>query len=566
MQSQGELKWSYRVETTPGVKRQAIQIQPDNSFVQFNCDKYYQLQTDGKTYYILYKLNQQTGEHIYTLSQYQGSYYRGTSYTNVNGNCQIDKDNNIITFFSGYYYGGTDYPDYERFYKIDKDNVIIFNRTNTEYSGNYARESLYNGQVTILQNGDIITRNSLKPRLYCRDSSTGDVKWSFNPHSTSYQQGSPVLIGSNGTQYFSHMTYLYQLNYEGIQKWNYNLPSNSDQCIQLDKDDNIYLSTQTTYYIIKINPSGVKQWEYLFPDRIWGIQISSNNKIICTNNNSKIYQIDTDGNYLWEYDTGRQLPIKSTPQIGIDRKIYFGDDQGYFYCLNENGIFQWEYYIGQQIQGPITISNDSTQYFAQDNNYVYQIYTDSYGIDDIENNFSIYRFNSQQTARTQRSRCQIYNYYGQQGEETEEEIITDLKFLRTDTTNESNLNQNIIYIPPISTIYSNEKCIRIKVLGMQGTYRLQNFKIWQEPIGDTTGLQIKYGLRETYTKPTTTNLIATNYLPLVKPQEQNITIGGLTDTIIEEEGIYSDYIYLQLEIAPGQSYTGGFVIKFAWND
>lgn len=562
MQSQGELKWSYRVETTPGVQRQSIQIQPDNSFVQFNCDREYSSLTYDRTYYILYKLKQNTGEFIYSLPQYEASSNSNYSYIRVNGNCQIDKNNNIFTFFSWYY----SYNRYERCYKLDKDNTIIFNKTNSDYGYNYWYISTYNGQVTIEQNGDIITRNSLKPRLYCRDGITGDIKWSFNPHSASYQHGSPVLIGLNGTQYFSHMSYLYQLNYEGIQKWSYNLSTNTDQSMQIDKDDNIYLSTQTTYYVIKFASNGEKQWEYLFPDRTWGISISSNDKVICTNNNSKIYQIDTDGNYLWEYDTGRQSPIKSTPQIGIDRKIYFGDDQGYFYCLNENGEFQWEYYIGQQIQGPITISNDSTQYFSQNNNYVYQIYTDSYGIDDIENNFPIYRFSLQQHGRRQRSRCQIYNYYGQSGEEIEEEIYADLKFLRTDATNESDINQNIMYIPPISNIYSNEKCIRIKVIGMQGTYKVQNLKIWQEPIGDTTGLQIKYGISETYIKPSTSTLIATEYLPTSKPEEQNIMFGGSTETIIEEENTYSDYIYLQLEIQPGQSYSGGFVIKFAWND
>lgn len=567
MSEQGTIKWSYYVQSTPRVRRASVQVSNDGAFIQVNQDRYYYINseyTSTPTFYCCYKLNSTNGSLNYRLPIVETIRY-GT-YLNVNGNCQIDRDNNCYLVSSFWSNTGN---RLERFLKILPDNTVGFNITNGESTGNLQHEATYSGQCTINQEGDVITRNSLKSRIYCRDKLTGQTKWYFDPISASYQYSSPVVIGKDGTYYYSHVQHLYQIkdpvdnNIINSQLWNYNIATDVDQCLILDGNDNIYLNTQN-FKIYKFNKLGVKQWEYTLPQRIWGMQISSNDKLICSCNDGKIYQLDLDSNPLWTYDTTRQSPIKSNPQIGIDRKIYFGDDLGYFYCINDSGEFQWETYLQQQIQGPINLGPDGTQYFTQADYYVYQINTDSYGIDNIDNNYQVYRLNSQQNSRVQRSKCKIYNYYGE--EQTEELVTTEVRFLRDDVSNTSPLVDNQFYIPSNEPIYSNEKCIRLKQIGMQGTSELKNFKLWQEPIGDTTGLKIKYGLTSEYTKPATTTLIQEYELPTSEPEEQNISVSGDISTPITEEEVYTDYIYLQLEISPDQSYTGSFTIKYKWND
>ena len=77
-----------------------------------------------------------------------------------------------------------------------------------------------------------------------------------------------------------------------------------------------------------------------------------------------------DGSAAWSFATGNG--IFSSPVIGGDGTIYFGDNQGRFYAVEPSGVMKWCYETnsGKILNAP-AIGWDGTVYVGCDNNKLY---------------------------------------------------------------------------------------------------------------------------------------------------------------------------------------------------
>jgi len=85
------------------------------------------------------------------------------------------------------------------------------------------------------------------------------------------------------------------------------------------------------------------------------------------------YCYSNDGDFIWDYSSGRSLPPASGILIDSSNTIYFGSSDKYFYAINADGSLKWEYqtehFFGPtlmniDLQGNLYSTNNSGQLFS----------------------------------------------------------------------------------------------------------------------------------------------------------------------------------------------------------
>lgn len=87
-------------------------------------------------------------------------------------------------------------------------------------------------------------------------------------------------------------------------------------------------------------------------------------------NSNRLYALYTNnGTIKWGYYTGNL--IDSSPAIGLDGTIYFGDWNGWVHALNPNGTVKWKYHTGDIITASPAIGPDGTIYIGSHDRNLY---------------------------------------------------------------------------------------------------------------------------------------------------------------------------------------------------
>ena len=161
----------------------------------------------------------------------------------------------------------------------------------------------------------------------------GVEKWRYN--CWEYVQGGPI-IDKNGVIYFgSFEDYLYAFYSNGTLKWKTQIGT-MDSTPSIDENGIIYVGTI---------------W---WMDRLYAVY--SNN-----------------GTIKWSYyNTGDD--IDSSPAIGNDGTIYFGDWGGWIHALNPNGTLKWKYHTGNIVTGSPAIGLNGIVYCGSHDNKLYAFY------------------------------------------------------------------------------------------------------------------------------------------------------------------------------------------------
>jgi len=85
---------------------------------------------------------------------------------------------------------------------------------------------------------------------------------------------------------------------------------------------------------------------------------------------------DNPGMLIWKYDTGvGPGDVKSSPVIGPDGVIYFGDVLGRFHAVYPNGTRKWIFTARTPIEGAGAVSDDGVVYFGTYNEKFYSVWT-----------------------------------------------------------------------------------------------------------------------------------------------------------------------------------------------
>jgi len=109
-----------------------------------------------------------------------------------------------------------------------------------------------------------------------------------------------------------------------------------------------------------------------------GIVVDSLGRAIFRSSAGNIYCVESDGDLAWMFPTGNADDgLKhSTPTIGPDDSIYFGDDAGYLWHFNKDGGMLWCQYFpygvnkGGGIDGGCVVQDDGTILFGMWGGYL----------------------------------------------------------------------------------------------------------------------------------------------------------------------------------------------------
>ena len=163
--------------------------------------------------------------------------------------------------------------------------------------------------------------------------------------------------------------------------------------------------------------------------------------------------------------------------------------------------------------------------------------------------------------------------YGADPGTEESTDASDLNLLGADLGSGETASLYPIRIPgPGGTSYSYERVFKMKVTDMGGATYLNNFRVWADSNTPSTGCELYYAIKESYTSPVNDNSgIAENGGSLIPTSDPgyaspNVTIGGSTTGTLASAGDSTDYIYLQLKVDDTATSGATNNIHVAWDE
>ncbi len=254
-------------------------------------------------------------------------------------------------------------------------------------------------------------------RLYAI-SSGGTLRWTVLGPASEALRNAPV-IGSDGTVYFVyHNIPLTALRpADGSTIWSTPLGVN-DHCIAspaIGADGTIYVCTQPGL-VYAVSSSGVIAWTFsLSTAGFTGTLRSSpavdlDGSIYFGVNNgspsSALFALNPDGSLKWIFEPANlpddvpsdHFDIYSSPALGSDSILYFGQEIGRVYALNKaDGSLKWlaETTSGITWSSP-AIDRGGSLFISDISGRVYRFQTDSHGLDSTAA-WPKFRYNNQNT-------------------------------------------------------------------------------------------------------------------------------------------------------------------------
>lgn len=145
----------------------------------------------------------------------------------------------------------------------------------------------------------------------------------------------------------------------------------SDQSLVVaSRDDHIY----------NFDLNGTERWKVKLPGQALGSPVvdAENRIYVGLNqvNRGSLVAIDSRiQRVAWSYAT--ESPVESTPVIGADGMIYFGDNQGTVHAVDLSGQAVWTESLGVPIRAPATMVRDRRVAFGLDNGLLAVLECDS---------------------------------------------------------------------------------------------------------------------------------------------------------------------------------------------
>lgn len=253
------------------------------------------------------------------------------------------------------------------------------------------------GSVYFMVEGHNPTADSLAADALCHLSPSGQLLWSFdvNPTRVVSEVGlCAPAIGEDGTVYVGGDR-LYAIRPDGTMKWaafepTYEARFNSPV---IGRDGTVYfvyhnipltaLDPQTGQ-ILWSCPLGVNDHCFSSP------AIASDGTIYAATQPGIIYAVSSAGQIVWQFDiasVGFTGFVRCSPAVDAEGTIFFGLNSGSpasaLFALNSNGTVKWIFEPGDQPQDtPLdhfdiysspAIGSDGTIYFGQEFGYVYAV-------------------------------------------------------------------------------------------------------------------------------------------------------------------------------------------------
>ena len=206
----------------------------------------------------------------------------------------------------------------------------------------------FEGNIGILPGGDILAPND-NYLIYRLDRETGKVVrrylanemvWSLpavNPETGTMFFGSCYNISSNILGYTLE---------EGKKRWGAGglcFTAATPMLTGYEANGVVILGSYNGYLRCLAQKNGKTLWKLGLRDHIYASPGRlSDGTIVQPCADGSVYGVDPcGGKVLWTFDTLE--PIRSSPAIGAEDRIYFGSGEGKLFCLNPDGSLRWSY-------------------------------------------------------------------------------------------------------------------------------------------------------------------------------------------------------------------------------
>jgi outer membrane protein assembly factor BamB len=210
---------------------------------------------------------------------------------------------------------------------------------------------------------------------YITTETSSFEKWRFETYG--WAQSSPA-IDNEGTIYIGAYNF-YAVYPNGSMKWMYDTGGViKNSCPAIDENGVIYIGT--SYDLVHGNrlyafyPDGSLKWTYFIGDSTTSSPVIGEDGVIYFGDwNGDFHAVYSNGTRKWKYHTSDV--ITSSPAIGVDGTIFIGSHDNYVYAFYpDNGSVKWKYNTGSWVHGIPTIGTDGTVYIGSDNGYLYAFY------------------------------------------------------------------------------------------------------------------------------------------------------------------------------------------------
>lgn len=162
-------------------------------------------------------------------------------------------------------------------------------------------------------------------------------------------------------------------NPDDVEKWRFGCDEVYGGPV-LDKNGSIYFGSYDTF-LYALYPNGTLRWKTEV-GTIESTPALDENGIIYIGTiwfMNRLYALYTsNGTVKWSYYVGDD--IDSSPAIGTDGTIYFGDWGGWIHALYPNGTLKWQYHTGNIVTSSPAISPDGTIYCGSHDCNLYAFY------------------------------------------------------------------------------------------------------------------------------------------------------------------------------------------------
>jgi len=368
-----------------------MMLGPDGSFYLLSTETITN-DDNNYTYFISLKVMDNDGKEKWS-HKYEGRYYKDLKLSK-NGTIYFCFDKTLLAY--------------------DKDGNELWNK---QYESSFMKETIeICNNETILFLIDNGTLHALNP--------DGEEIWKFDKSKIL----EPPVINENGFIFVTcEGDILCALNLDGTEMWEFGLGSPVEYKTILRFDNNLYIWTEDTIFLISENGSLIwsckldeligNTFEFLDPplylqpivDENGTIYLVFKNCFLClTHDKTEKFRIETtpgepfnapsvigpegtiyvgsDDDFLYAVDSNLEEKwkfkteddISSSAAINQDGTIYVGSEDNYFYAINPDGKEKWKF----ETQGPIkqspTIGNDGSIYIVSDDGFIYSITPEGY--------------------------------------------------------------------------------------------------------------------------------------------------------------------------------------------
>uniref|UniRef100_A0A7C4LNV7 Pyrrolo-quinoline quinone repeat domain-containing protein n=1 Tax=Schlesneria paludicola TaxID=360056 RepID=A0A7C4LNV7_9PLAN len=147
-------------------------------------------------------------------------------------------------------------------------------------------------------------------------------------------------------------------------------------CVVVSRDEHVY----------GFSVDGEELWKTKLPGQVLGSPvIDAQRRVLVGITRKRATTAEPEGalacwdlarnQWLWEY--AAEGPVESTPVVGSDGVIYFGDNRGWIHAVDPQGILRWKQYVGTAVRSAGSLVCEGRLVFGDDAGRLLALHCDS---------------------------------------------------------------------------------------------------------------------------------------------------------------------------------------------